>query len=206
MTYRKAVAVALLAASLVGCQPAPTPTTSGPSVVATGPDIEPTYECTPEFAAPSPSPSVRPTTCSRAVFDQMKARDAQYAEAERIYREFHEAEVQLARGDVGGEARLKALATPEVESAVAQSYAADRKDGYTFAGGDISLAWVRRYREPDDANALALEGCTDFRSARLMKRGKAVRQGATVVRALSFTTAGSSPRISNIVELPDGEC
>lgn len=186
MTYRKAVAVALLAASLVGCQPAPTPTTSGPSVVATGPDIEPTYECTPEFAAPSPSPSVHPTTCSRAVYDQMKARDAQYAEAERIYRELNDLDVRAQRGEKIPDRDLDALVSKGLASRVRSDYRKAAGEQRFLRGGDVRIVWLRRLDDRAPDSALALSACIDGSSATLMQKGRAVGKGGVIIRDLSF--------------------
>ena len=57
---------------LVGCTPTSPPTTPAPT---------PTFMCTPE-AGGAEAP------CSQQDYDKMKAKDEQYAEAEKVYREF----------------------------------------------------------------------------------------------------------------------
>lgn len=188
MRYTRAVTYVLLAACMAGCQPAPTPTPSSPSVVATGPDIEPTYECTPEF--PSPSPSPRPTTCSKDAYDRMKARDTQYAEAERIYRQFHDVDSRLARGDDSGVEGLSQLTSDELSAEIRAAYAADRRERLLLRGGSTELVWVRRAQTEKAGSSLALETCTDSSSAQLIRRGKVIGAGPIVHRVMEFKNIG----------------
>ena len=66
---------------LVGCTPTSPPTTPAPT---------PTFMCTPE-AGGAEAP------CSQQDYDKMKAKDEQYAEAEKVYREYLAEYVRVMR-------------------------------------------------------------------------------------------------------------
>lgn len=84
MKARWALAVSVLVL-LTGCNP-PTPPTPAPPT--------PTFMCTPEAGG-----AEKP--CSQGEFDKMKAKDAEYTEAEKVFREFQaETEQVLRKGGV----------------------------------------------------------------------------------------------------------
>ena len=75
---------------LAGCTPTAPPSTPAPT---------PTFMCTPE-AGGAESP------CSQQDYEKMKARDAQYAEAEKVYREYLDEYVRVMKA--GGGTQLTA--------------------------------------------------------------------------------------------------
>ncbi len=78
---------------LVGCTPTSPPTTPAPT---------PTFMCTPE-AGGAEAP------CSQQDYDKMKAKDEQYAEAEKVYREYLAEYVRVMRATVERTSSLPAL-------------------------------------------------------------------------------------------------
>lgn len=203
MRYTRAVTYVLLAACMAGCQPAPTPTPSSPSVVATGPDIEPTYECTPEF--PSPSPSPRPTTCSKDAYDRMKARDTQYAEAERIYRQFHDIDARLAQGDMSAGDELDHVATAETKDQVLRVYRKDRSDGISLQG-ESKLIWINRFRDVKPTSLLALEGCIDSSGAKIIRQDREIGSGGYLREVVDLKLVSGKPVIWHVRSALQDSC
>ena len=89
-----AMLVAAVASMVAGCQPSSpppsTPTGPPPSSSPASPVPTPTYLCTPEAGGEE-------TPCSQRQYDEMKAKDALYAEAETVYREFFAESVRISR-------------------------------------------------------------------------------------------------------------
>lgn len=194
-----AAASALVLVCCGGCQPAASTTSPTPTIVATGPDIEPTYECVPSVASAGEStPSPTPTVCSRETYLRQEALNAAYVEAEGQLQKFHEAEALLAQGDAAGQEPLRGVTTREIYDEVAGQYATDLAEGYRFEGSDIALRSVYRYPDRAPRSVVALQACTDFRNTVLMKKSKVVRPGRTVVRALSFQRVDGVLLVSNI--------
>lgn len=90
--FAVATAAALTAVLLAGCQPTVPPTTPTPTTTPTtlSPVPTPTYLCTPEAGGEA-------TPCSQIDYEQMKAKDALYTEAEAVYRKFFAESVRISR-------------------------------------------------------------------------------------------------------------
>lgn len=93
MRRLSSMATTILAiATLTGCQPAsPTPTT-GPTMSPVSPTAvpTPTYMCTPEAGGDE-------APCSQIEYEDMKAKDALYAEAEAVYRTAFAENIRISR-------------------------------------------------------------------------------------------------------------
>lgn len=93
MRRSASAAAVLVAVMLAGCQPAsPTtaPTPSSPPASTATPVPTPTYQCTPEAGGEA-------TPCSQIHYEEMKAKDWLYAEAEAVYRQFFDESVRISR-------------------------------------------------------------------------------------------------------------
>ncbi len=151
----------LIAAVAVGvvlsaCTPTP--------VVRPTPTPTPTFACTPE-AGGTPAP------CSQAEFEETKAKDALYAEAEAVYRRLFDIRTTLARSGNPPDGAFDPYAT----GSALTDLNATALDGVRIEGGEIKLAWLRRLPGLTvEGSTVALEACVD------MSSGVAKRGGATL--------------------------
>ncbi len=87
-------ATILVAVLLAGCQPVVPPTTPPPSPTSspTSPTAvpTPTYRCTPEAGGEE-------APCSQVDYEEMKAKDALYAEAEAVYQKMFAENIRISR-------------------------------------------------------------------------------------------------------------
>lgn len=159
-------ALLVVGLSASGChQPLP----PAPSVTP-----EPTFACTPE-AGGGPSFS-----CDRRQHEEMVVKEALYAEAERVYREFYAEDVRIqwqSTEDVASE-KLKQLVTGQFLVDVEAAYRSQRKLGLTGAGAVPTLNWLKRApAESVGGSLVALESCVDASSAEVLKEGKPFGRG-----------------------------
>ena len=155
----------LIAAVAVGvvlsaCTPTP--------VVTPTPTPTPTFACTPE-AGGTPSP------CSQAEFEEMKAKDALYAEAEGVYRRLFDIRSTLTRSGSPANGAFDQYATGS--ALIALNEVAGR--GVRLEGGEINLAWLVRLPGLSlEGSEVALESCVDATSGTAIKNGTAVGRGS----------------------------
>lgn len=107
------MAATLAVVALAGCQLAAPPTTPAPTAStpthtpsSPAPDPTPTPMCTPEAGGEE-------FPCTQADYDQMKAKDALYAEAEAVYSRFHEERVRISRAGGIAEPTAAILSTSQ---------------------------------------------------------------------------------------------
>lgn len=169
-----APALACLAAlGLASCTPT-TPTQT--------PRPEPTFQCTPE-AGGTPMP------CTQQQHDDMVAKDALYAEAEAVTREFYAELEKMYRA--GGYAELP----PELEAMTAGSARTSTLDltrkvhgrASKSVGGEFKLVWIRRnVGAVKEASEVSVVACVDARSTRTVTPGKPETSGGVGTDALFF--------------------
>lgn len=134
--------VATLTLSLGACSPDPGSTpTSVPTV----------YQCTPEVGG-------APYACTEAQHQEMLAKDALYAEAERIYRDYY-GETQLTfEGGGPPSARLLSHVTGDAVAIVRKAHA----EGIRAVHGAPTLHWVKRSVGASmEGSTIALASCSD---------------------------------------------
>lgn len=130
MKARWALAVSVLVL-LTGCNP-PTPPTPAPPT--------PTFMCTPEAGGPEAS-------CSQSEFDKMKARDAEYAEAEKVYRKFIAEYVRVMKS--GGGTKLtpdldRLLGNKELKAAMLKRMKIYKEQGFRLVGPGLTIESIVR--------------------------------------------------------------
>ena len=186
---RLAVAVGAVAFSLfAGCQPAAPPPSPSPTVVATGPNIPISYECTPEFGG-----AAKP--CTKAQHAAMKKKDALYAEAERVYRAYVSEDKRLyQRGALIGP-EMKALTAGSFLTSTARVHREARDEGYVMQGGEFEIEWVKRLNETQSDSDLALRVCLDTSSTTVRQNGETVGPGAIIDQSVFFRKDSDNVKI-----------
>jgi len=170
--WRLAVATAVAACLLTGCQPATTPT----------PSPAPSYSCTPEAGGDEFS-------CSQHQYDEMVAKDKLYAEAEQVYRTFFAEDSRiLRRGGISEPTEvIKATTTGDFLENSMDYYKSLKRQRATLVGGEIEL--TRLERAPGvskGGSVVALRACIDATSTRIFIRGKDSGPGRLGVDILYF--------------------
>lgn len=133
---------ALLASGCVRTpEPSPTPTP------------KPSFQCTPEAGGDA-------YPCDQHDYERMVQRDAQYVEAERIYRRAMSVANELLISGQPINDELRSLTMGESQADFESSLSEAAESGVVFAGeGEIS--WIRRAPDIADlGSTLALEVCT----------------------------------------------
>lgn len=153
-------AVILAAVLLAGCQSAAPPTTPSPTSTtgSLSPAATPTYLCTPE-AGGDESP------CTQADYEEMKAKDALYAEAEAVYRVFFAESVRISR-EGGIDEPTRALLDTTTGDYLDNMMAifADMHSRGVRAKGDDPLLFISRLPGVSKAGSVvALSVCIDSR-------------------------------------------
>ena len=167
---------AILAATLLlaACQPSqpgqPTPTSSPSSPVATP---TPTFMCTPE-AGGEASP------CSEAQYDEMKAKDALYEEAEAVFREYFAENIRISRA--GGVKEPTEVLARTTSDSLQENLMAVFRDmaerGVAAKGNDPTLTVAREPGVSREGSLVTLRVCADasgwsfYRGDELMSDGR----------------------------------
>ena len=178
-----AATLALVTALSSCTTPAPTTTPSTPS---------PTFACTPE-AGGSPYP------CSSADYQEMKRKDALYAEAERVFRRLIAEDERVAR--IGGSDELtpeyKALlGSPELQKQQLEVLKSSKRDRVIGTGGSFVLSWVRRVPGISvEGSAVRMRACVDMTSVTFSERGKVVGPGIVVEETADFQSTEGRLRV-----------
>ncbi len=168
--------VATLAAVLLlaGCQPSspvePTPSSS-PASPSRAPT--PTFSCTPEAGGEE-------TPCSQAEYDEMKAKDKLYAEAEAVFREYFAENIRISRA--GGvqeptDVLLRTTSGSVLENLM-EVFKNMAKRGVAARGHDPTLSVERAAGLSREGSIVALQVCADasgwsfYQGDELVSRGR----------------------------------
>lgn len=177
------LAAASVAVLLAGCVPQ-APVTPSPS--------PPTFMCTPK-AGGAQAP------CSEQQFQEMKAKDALYAEAEQVYRtylaEYHKVAEQ------GGSQQLpSSIRNLLANDALAKSLESDlrglRSEGIKVRGTGVVIREVRR--EPSltlNGSEVAIRFCGDATGTVVYRNGKRDGIGAISYETAYFRSVGAVLKI-----------
>ena len=173
----------------------PTPSTT-PSMGA------PTFACTPE-AGGSPYP------CSSADYQEMKRKDALYAEAEQVFRRLIAEDERMYRG--GGAEVLSAeyiaiLGTQELRDeqlAISKSVRSDK----IHTEGPFAVTKIKGL--PGlvlEGSEVAIQGCEDMTGARFYKAGVFDSHGRATTIKLFLARKDSSLVVVAVTSTPDKSC
>ena len=184
---------AILAAMflLAACQPSqpgqPTPTSSPSSPAATP---TPTFMCTPE-AGGEASP------CSEAQYDEMKAKDALYEEAEAVYRTFWAENVRISRA--GGvkeptEVMLQTSSGQFLDNAL-EIFRDMASKGLRARGDDPSIFVARAPGVTRDGSEVALVVCIDPRAWAFYRGEERISEGRTAEDRVYLATRDGSLKL-----------
>ena len=164
---------------VVGCTPT-TPSTTAPSMAA------PTFLCTPE-AGGAEAP------CTQQQYDQMKAKDAQYAEAERVYRAYLQEYERVVRA--GGATSLSSeferlIGDDDLADSLLRQLRTFKSQGLRVEGKGAEIKTVTRQPGRTMNNSLlALEFCVDSSMASVFQGSKKLRVGAIARETAYFSLA-----------------
>lgn len=161
---------------------------AGVTVVGTGPNVTPTFACTPE-AGGTPSP------CTQSQYDAMKAKDALYAEAEAVYRKFVAEDTKLLQtGGLAAGPVMDLIGGP-----FAPIYSDDKAhlhDQRILMSGSPSVAYVRPSQSAlSHESDLALAACVDGRSMTATQDGEDAGKGIAVRSTVYFKRSEDRLRI-----------
>jgi len=149
------VGVSACLAALLGCTTPASPTQTTPTVADPGPTVAaPTMQCTPPTGGSA-------TPCTQKEYDANQAKLADYAEAEKVYRQFVQFDNKLARtGALANSEVLALLGGPMVAD-----YTKDMKDQHDAGmttDGDTVLTYARPSGvTPYQGSSVALDTCLD---------------------------------------------
>lgn len=179
---RRVILALTLPALLAACVPTTSPTTSSPA---------PSYQCTPEAGGSA-------TPCSQQQYDDMKRKDALYAEAETVFRRLTAEDERTAK--LGGADELTPeyealLGTEELRTQQTAILRADKKDGVRMISGAFKIEWIRRRPGVSmNGSVVSLEGCVDMASAVYVEKGKPGFHGDVLVETIHFGPVEGSLR------------
>lgn len=177
---RRVVPLAALLALVAGCVPAPTQSASS---------VAPSFQCTPEAGG-------SPSTCTQQQYDEMKRKDALYAEAETVFRRLTAEDERTAK--LGGANDLTPeyealLGTEDLRSQQRAILRADKKAGIRMIEGSFRIDWVRRKPGVSLKGSVAsIEGCVDMTSAVYVERGKPGFRGSVLVETVHLGPVNGS--------------
>ncbi len=173
-----AVPIALL---LVGCTPTAPPSTAPPT---------PTFMCTPEAGGAE-------SACSQQDYDKMKAKDALYAEAETVYREYQAEYERVIRAGGASNSLRKlrgVLGDPEdSERACSRNSRTSRlRPAHRGARDRGRISHRRRPGIEMNGSVVAMEFCMDASSTRVIEeKRREVRDGVIARDECYFRPDGS---------------
>lgn len=168
---------------------------------STGPSSTPTPAvpmCTPEFGGDA-------YPCTQAEREQTLARDARYADAERVYREFvrlNTLEYVERRDDPSAE--LRSLVTSEYADVLAQI----RKQSLSQAtfSGSLRVDWVRPTPAEGSRWPMALLVCLDYRDLDVSFTDGTAGPSGRIANRVDFDVAPTRPQIADILQAQAGDC
>lgn len=182
---------------LAGCQgplptpsPSPTPSRAATQLPTPTPTPTPSPRCTPEAGGAE-------YPCTQAQYDEMKAKDALYAEAEAVYREFYTESVRLSRA--GGtstptDALLQTLSAAALDDFM-RIFTGMLERGIHAEGSDPELHIVRLPGKSKAGSIVALSVCIDSRNWAYYRKERKVAPGRVAVDEAYFSRVGSVLRI-----------
>lgn len=172
-----------VAVLLVGCTPTPPPTVAPPT---------PTFMCTPEAGGAE-------TACTQQEFDKMKAKDEQYAEAEKVYRQFRDEYERVVRngGASSLSAKLKAvIGDPALAGNLLNQLRLFKAQGLHIEGPGLEIKSVlRRPGVEMNSSSIAIEFCSDGSDTAVMKGKTKVRSGGIAKETAFFRNTQSGLQI-----------
>jgi len=176
--------VAVLAASclLAGCQPTsplPSPGTMEPTSPSGAPT--PTFRCTPE-AGGEESP------CTQAQYDEMKAKDALYAEAEAVYRKLFAENIRISRAGGVSEPTdvIAETTTGAFREDVMAIFEGLAERGLRARGSDPVVIVARAPGVSKEGSIVALSACVDARGWAFYRGDERVSEGKAAADLLYF--------------------
>ena len=142
----------------------------------------PSPQCTPELGGPA-------SPCTQQQYDAMKAKDAQYAEAERVYRALTAEDLELTHSGAEAPASIADFLTEPALGTFIKDHADQHSRGIT-AEGPVTIEKLRRAASTDVPGAeIALAMCLDGRNLSLKsKTGKTLGPGSVVDARVGFKT------------------
>ncbi len=196
-------AVAVLAAAvLAGCQPA-TPTPPSPTTPVQSPTSvpTPTYLCTPEAGGDE-------APCSEIEYEEMKAKDALYAEAEAVYREFFAESVRISR-DGGVDEPTQVLlrtTTGDYLDNMLSIFSSMRSRGVKAEGEDPQLTVSRLPGVAKAGSLVALSVCIDSRGWAFFVGSERTAEGRVGVDEVYLARFGDDLKIIGADGREEDEC
>ena len=178
MSRVRSVSTALLAAlarTLAGC--------IGQTPVTPNPSPSPTFRCTPE-AGGSEAP------CSEQQYQEMKAKDALYAEAEQVYRTYTSKLIETMRN--GGADTLPSeikdfISGPDLAKCVLDRLREVKREGLKLQGPDVRIVWAQRLPSREKAGSVAaMKFCGDASGLAAYKDGEKISEGVVSMETVFF--------------------
>ncbi len=179
--------LAVLALVLVGC--------IGQTPVSPSPSPAPTFRCTPE-AGGSEAP------CSDQQYQEMKAKDALYAEAEQVYRTYQAEFLKVIRA--GGADKLTpgleaVLGSDDARKSALSQLRTFKKRNVSIKGPGVQIVSVVRRPGLVRADSLvSMDFCVDSRSTRIYRNSKLVAAGSLGVETTYFGRVSNRLKITYI--------
>ncbi len=181
MVTKRLIAPVLAGLLLVGCTaPAPVPV----------PTLTPSPVCTPEAGGAE-------YPCTQAEFEKMKARDALYAEAEEVNRQFRDLLEVIYRGTVTQENSdpLLALTAGSGRKDALDLLEELSQDEAVMVGGDFRYTVSRRVGASKEGSEVSLRVCSDGSSLTVKHPDGDEWPGAVVVDLLYFKRVDGQMKI-----------
>lgn len=163
-------------------------TTPTPAAVTTSPSPQPTFRCTPATGGDD-------YLCHEDEYDRMVARDARYAEAERVYRRSVELLHLLAERRQPLDDELGSLLTGDYLASTTERLELLTSAGVTVSG-TAEVAWVRRATDAADPAAIALDVCVAPGTLTVTYRGRRMPEQAFQER-VRFAEVDGALRIAD---------
>ena len=184
MTGSTRSVVATLAAMLLlaGCQPSsPVEPTPSSSPASPSPAPTPSFSCTPEAGGEQ-------TPCSQAQYDEMKAKDKLYAEAESVFREYFAENIRISRaGGVKEPTEVLLSTTSGAFLADVMQIFQDMVERDLRAKGDDPTILIRRLPGVSKAGSvIALTVCVDATRWAFFDGDNRVQQGRPAIDEIYF--------------------
>lgn len=183
-----AMVTAMTAVLVAGCGPEATVTPT--------PSPSPTFMCTPE-AGGTEAP------CSEQDYQEMKAKDALYAEAEQVYRTYQAEFLKVIRA--GGADELtpgleSVSGSKDVRNVILGEIKLFKKDKLRIEGPGAQIVKVaRRPGLVRGASEVTMDFCVDSRSTNILRGSKKLNTGILGRDTVYFGTVEGALRIVYIV-------
>lgn len=179
-SVRLVLAVFCAASTLVACQSVETTTTPAP-----------TFTCTPEAGGDS-------FACSQFQYDEMRAKDALYAEAELVYRKFLAEDVRIMRA--GGVTEPTPVLLETTTGAFLEDALADYRqlaaDGTKAYGAQPKIMYVKRAPGRSKSGSLiSVDVCVDGTGLEFLQGEKRIGDGQAARDATYFARFEDSLKI-----------